>query len=128
VNSGKRMLVVDDHELMRELLTAVFGGLGYEVDTAADGTEALAKVRRAAPEVVLLDLRMPGLDGWQVLEALRRDPRTARLPVIVMSAAGDPQCGQRARDQGALYLEKPFPLGHLVGMVQTLVSAPDAVA
>jgi CheY-like chemotaxis protein len=128
VKSGKRMLVVDDHETMRELLTAVFSGLGFEVDTAADGTEALAKVAQGSPQVLLLDLRMPMLDGWEVLEALRREPRTACLPVVVMSAAADPNCTQRAQAAGALYLEKPFPLAHLVGVVNSLVAAPKAGA
>jgi CheY-like chemotaxis protein len=127
VKPGRRMLVVDDQELMRELLSAVFSGQGFEVDTAADGAEALAKVGRRAPAVMLLDLRMPEVDGWQVLDALRREPRTAGLPVVVMSASGDPRCSERARAAGALYLEKPFPLGHLVEVVHTLVSA-DALA
>jgi CheY-like chemotaxis protein len=108
VKPGRRMLVVDDQERMRELLSAVFSGQGFEVD-------------------MLLDLRMPEVDGWQVLDALRREPRTAGLPVVVMSASGDPRCSERARAAGALYLEKPFPLGHLVEVVHTLVSA-DALA
>lgn len=117
------MLVVDDQRVITELLGAVFEQLGFAVELAFDGQAALATVGRAVPDVMVLDIRLPEMDGWEVLEALRREPRTARVPVVVMSASGDPAYAQRARRSGARYLEKPFPLARLVETVEGLVSS-----
>lgn len=124
----KSILVVDDQRVITELLGAVFEQLGFAVELAVDGRAALASASRTVPDVIVLDVRLPELDGWQVLEALRREPRTARLPVVMMSASGDPGYPQRARRSGARYLEKPFPLARLVETVEGLVSSSPAVA
>jgi CheY-like chemotaxis protein len=122
VKSGRRLLVVDDQEVITYLLSVILRERGFEVDTAVDAREALQKADRA--ELVLLDVMLPEMDGWQVLDALRRQPGTARLPVIVMSAAIDPLYSKRAREAGARYLEKPFPMATLLQVIDTLIPPP----
>src|SRR5262249_16794120 len=77
----KRVLVVDEEEDVRELLKTVLDDAGYAVETAANGAEGLAKISAVQPDLVLLDLNMPVLDGWEVLERL---PRLNQPPVVVI--------------------------------------------
>jgi two-component system response regulator MprA len=81
------VLVVEDEEASRETLRELLELEGYEVETAANGQEALEKIDRFDPCVVLLDLFMPIMDGWQVLDRLRADGRLARLTVVVTTSA-----------------------------------------
>ncbi len=83
---GGRVLVVDDEDAMREMLSGYLAGLGLEVATAADGEEALEAVRREAPDAVLLDLLMPVMDGMTFLRKLRANPAHGGLPVLVLTA------------------------------------------
>jgi CheY-like chemotaxis protein len=84
------ILVVDDHAEMARALAALARGLGYNVTTAHGGQEALESVRRSPPDLVVLDLQMPGVSGFDVLRELRADPRFERLPVVICSAASSP--------------------------------------
>ncbi len=118
----KRLLIVDDQEFMRSLLDMVFRDRGFDVVTAGDAAEALAAAAASPPDAVLLDVMMPGVDGWQVLAELRRDARTERVPVVVMSAAHDPRYTRRALESGAMFLPKPFPLATAVETVDSLIS------
>ncbi|HET6439545.1 MAG TPA: diguanylate cyclase [Anaeromyxobacter sp.] len=103
-----RLLVADDEPDARDLLAEALGA-EYEVLTASDGQEAVDLARAQHPDAVLLDLNMPRLDGFQVLEQLRADPATVEIPVILVSARGDDAGKVRALDQGAVdYLQKPF--------------------
>ena len=124
--SRGRLLVVDDQEVITELLSAVFRDRGFDVDCARHGRDALAKAGQA--DLMLLDVMLPEMDGWEVLSALRRDPRTERLPVVMMSAAVDPVYPRRARQAAAHFLEKPFPLARLLEVVDGLIPPRDAVA
>lgn len=106
--SRARLLVADDEPDARELLGLALGG-EYDIVTAADGQEAVDLARVQRPDVVLLDLNMPRLDGFQVLEQLRGDPATVDIPVILVTARSDDAGKVRALDQGAVdYLQKPF--------------------
>ena len=106
----KRVVVVDDDYGIRELLRMWLEDLGWTVTTAADGREALAIMRRGAHDVVLLDLMMPILDGWSVLEERQRDQALKIMPVVVMSA-GWLEGFSRAESMGAQgWLSKPFDL------------------
>uniref|UniRef100_UPI001F55F51B GGDEF domain-containing protein n=1 Tax=Anaeromyxobacter oryzisoli TaxID=2925408 RepID=UPI001F55F51B len=103
-----RLLVADDEPDAREALSLALEP-DYEVLTAADGLEAVELARAERPDVVLLDLTMPRLDGLQALERLRADPATAEIPVIFVSAHGEDAVKVRSLDLGAAdYLQKPF--------------------
>ena len=103
-----RLLVADDEPDARELLGEALGE-EYDVLTAADGQEAVDSARSQRPDLMLLDLNMPRLDGFEVLEQLRADPSTSELPVILVTARADDAGKVRALDQGAVdYLQKPF--------------------
>jgi DNA-binding response OmpR family regulator len=84
----KRILIVDDEPDLRELLEYHFKHAGFSVLTAADGLEALEKVRLNLPDCILLDLLLPDLDGFTLCEILRRHPSTAPLPILFLTAVG----------------------------------------
>ena len=108
-----RVLVVDDESDIRQAMAEILADEGYQVADAGDGAEALAKVRAFHPEVVLLDLMMPGMSGWDFLRAARGDPELSSIPVIVLSALG----GERAIEAQA-FIEKPFDLDTLLRAVR----------
>jgi CheY-like chemotaxis protein len=85
-----RLLIVDDSQTILTFLQAIFEGEQYEVVTATDGTDGLAKVHQAPPDLIITDSVMPGLDGFGFLKALRDDPATEDVPVIMLTS-GDPQ-------------------------------------
>jgi diguanylate cyclase (GGDEF)-like protein len=103
-----RLLVADDEADAREILGEALGD-EYDVITAGDGQEAVDLARSQRPDLLLLDLNMPRLDGFEVLEQLRADPSTTDIPVILVTARSDDAGKVRALDQGAVdYLQKPF--------------------
>ncbi len=114
-----RVLVVDDDESIRELVALVLEDEGYQVATAADGAQALGQVETFHPDVVLLDLNMPVLDGWQTHGRLRQ--RLPQLPVVFMTA-GQHAAAEAARHQAAGALPKPFDLDVLIATVARFVS------
>jgi CheY-like chemotaxis protein len=82
-----RLLIVDDHPATRDTLARLFEGVGYTVALAADGREGLAELARGSPDVILLDLFMPVMSGWEFLRAMQTLGANASVPVIVMSSA-----------------------------------------
>ena len=100
-----RVLVVDDAADLADLVARLLRAAEHAVATADDGEAALAALAAAAGgpgyDLVLLDVMMPGVDGFGVLAAVRADPRTAALPVIMLSAVGDPASARRAAELGA---------------------------
>lgn len=116
---GARVLVVDDNVDMRDYVARLLRA-HWPVDTAADGLEALEVARRAVPSLVLTDIMMPNLDGFGLLRALREDPRTQAVPVVMLSA----RAGEESRVEGLTvgaddYLIKPFSAKELVARVKT---------
>jgi CheY-like chemotaxis protein len=96
---------------------------GHEVLTAGDGHEALARLREASPEVVLLDVMMPGLDGWQVCEQVRADASIANTPIVFLSARAQESDLARGVEVGAdAYVTKPFDPLALVELVERLAA------
>ena len=108
------VLVVDDEREIREAVAEVLADEGYEVLDAGDGAEALSKLRAFHPSVVLLDLMMPGMNGWEFREAQQHDPDLSGIPVIVLSALG-----KAAGIDAAGYIRKPFELDELLTAVRT---------
>jgi DNA-binding response OmpR family regulator len=116
---AKRILVVDDERDVRSLVCHILVDQGYEVDQAVDGREALAKIRAAIPDLVVLDLMMPEVDGWQVLRELQA--MDSRPRVVVLSAFGDQK---RVTEAGAIgFLAKPFRFAQLLDTCQRALSA-----
>lgn len=114
-----RLLVVEDDPRLLKSLTRALREAGYAVDSAADGTEGLFKAESADYDVILLDVMMPGLDGWSVLDRLRKKKST---PVLLLTARGATSDRVRGLDAGADdYLAKPFDLPELLARVRALI-------
>ena len=106
--SNGTILVVDDHEEVRELLQHVLISKGYKVLSASNGEEAIEKVRANGIDLALLDMKMPGMNGIEVLRTIKNEINSS-LPVIIMTAYGSPETAVRAMRLGASdYLCKPF--------------------
>jgi len=117
------ILAVDDEPELTELISYHLGRLGHRVLTAANGWEALEKVRHERPDIILLDLMLPDLDGFGVCEILRRDPLTATIPVIIISAWASVDSRHLGLELGALdYITKPFSPHELIERVNRFVS------
>lgn len=115
-----RVLVVDDEPGIRSTVAEMLSLEGYAVDEAANGEEALAVVKRRRPDLVLLDLRMPVLDGWGFVAALRT--RGVSVPIVVMTAARDTQrWAEQIAARGTL--AKPFGYDDLIAAVERARSA-----
>jgi CheY-like chemotaxis protein len=110
---GHQVLVVEDDPALREIYAGALRGYGHDVRTAADGAAALdALISGWEPCVVFLDLRMPGMDGWELSRRLREDERWKALPVVVVAAHF--RIDQEAAEIGAAaWLQKPFDLARL---------------
>ncbi|MGH7620101.1 MAG: ATP-binding protein, partial [Gemmatimonadaceae bacterium] len=115
---GARVLVADDNADMRDYIARVLESSGWSVETVANGEAALAAVRRHAPDLVLSDVMMPGVDGFDLLRALRADAATRDLPVILLSARAGEEARVEGLDAGADdYLVKPFSARELAARV-----------
>jgi CheY-like chemotaxis protein len=107
----RRILLVDDQPSIRDVLEVTLAGAGADVWGAESGEAALAAMHESLPDLILLDLHMPGMTGWDVLQALKASPRTASIPVILQSSARDLASFDEARKQGvAAFLSKPYRL------------------
>lgn len=112
------ILAVDDETELTELMAYTLRKAGHAVSTAATGTEALTEIARQRPDLILLDLMLPDLDGFSVCEILRRDPATATIPIIIISAWASSDSRNLGLELGALdYLTKPFSPRELVQRV-----------
>jgi CheY-like chemotaxis protein len=107
----KRVLVVDDKATSRELIRTILENAGYTVTEAGDGLEAVRVAQRVEPDLILLDLQMPALDGFGALEQLRADPRFADLPIVALTASAMQGDREKALAAGfTSYLSKPVTL------------------
>ena len=118
------VLVVDDDDAVRDLVATVLSDEGFRVHTAENGCSALRSIEAAPPDVVLMDVNMPHLDGISTCEILHADARTAYLPVIIMSArpVGRPQLRACSADA---FLPKPFDIDRLVDEVTAFAGTPQ---
>lgn len=123
---NRPILVVEDDQAVREMIAmAVEEILGIPAIQAASGDEALERISGDRPGLVLLDLRLPTLDGFEVLRRLKADPTTRDLPVIVLTTASLPHDRERARRLGCqAYLDKPFEIDELLNLLRTQLGLP----
>lgn len=114
------LLAIDDSDLIHRLLRARLKNEQIQIQCAADGPRGLSMARALQPSVILLDLEMPGMDGFAVLEQLKSDPITREIPVIVLSSNEDTDSKVRGLDMGAIdFVTKPFDLAELRARVRT---------
>ena len=114
--SGARVLVVDDEPEIRRALRAILGGRGYDVQLAGSGEEALTEFARRRPDLVLLDLQLPGLSGLEVCRQIREQ---SAVPIIILSVRGDEPTKVSALDLGADdYVGKPFGVDELLARMR----------
>src|SRR5687768_14720406 len=124
-----RILLVEDNELNRDMLTRRLERRGFEVLSASDGAEGVALARSAAPDLVLMDMSLPVLDGWEATRRLKADPATGRIPVIALTAhamAGDREQAMAAGCDD--FDTKPVELPRLLGKIGALLAVAPAVA
>ncbi len=117
-----RLLVIDDDPTVRSLLRDLLGALDYAVDEAPGGAEGLAQFRRDSYDLVLTDLAMPGMSGWEVAEAVRSASPGA--PVILVTGSATDLDAQRADALGVTILHKPVPLADLRTAVRQALGSP----
>jgi CheY-like chemotaxis protein len=118
----KKVLIADDIETGRELIRTVLETSGYDVCEATDGIQALRYARELHPDLIILDLHMPGLDGYGVLAELRRDGKFAATPVMALTASAMQGDRQKALNAGFdSYVSKPIPLSQLRQEVERLL-------
>ena len=121
---AKCVLVVDDDDAIREAASEILEYEGYHVEQAADGKQALLKLEATQPDAIVLDLMMPGMDGWAFLRECRADPQCSSRPVLLLSASQE--LIDTARDfhvEG--FLAKPFDMYELIEVVRRLVLLPE---
>jgi DNA-binding response OmpR family regulator len=117
-----RVLVIDDEAPIRLLCRVNLEAEGMDVLEAADGSTGLDQARAEAPDVVLLDVMMPGLDGWSVAEELLDDPRTESIPIVFLTARAELRDRARGIDLGGVdYVTKPFNPVELAPLVRDLL-------
>jgi DNA-binding response OmpR family regulator len=117
-----RVLIVDDERKNRDLLDVLLSQEGYELSSASCGEDAFAEIEKALPDLILLDVMMPGMDGYQVAAKLKSDPRTMHIPVIMLSALTDRNSMMHGLTAGAAaYLGKPVDGAELRLQVRNLL-------
>ncbi|CAN5196072.1 N/A [soil metagenome] len=118
-----RVMAVDDDHVIRGLLEVNLEMEGHEVITAVDGADALAKVKVDRPDLILLDVMMPNVNGWQVAETLKGDPETRHIPIVFLSARAMEADVRKGTDLGVqAYVTKPFDPIDLMELVNRLIA------
>ena len=119
----RRVLVVDDSDVIRQLISVNLELEGFEITTAIDGQDALEKIHDVKPHLMTIDVVMPRMDGIETVKRLRRDPRTADLKIVMVSASAQQHDLDRGAEAGVdAYLTKPFDPEVLVQTVRDLIS------
>lgn len=121
--SKKRILLVEDEEDLRKMLKFRLEGLNYDVAEAADGLEGLNKARTSKPDLIIMDLMLPKMDGYKVCGLLKPDARFSKIPIIMFTARAQENDKEMAKEVGAdAYITKPFEPEVLVGKIEELLA------
>ena len=122
MTAGARILVVDDDPSIVDLATAVLGSAAYAVAAARTGSDALRLARRERFDLVLLDINMPEMDGWETLRLIKADEAIRDLPVVMFSVKGEVRDKVHGLQEGAVdYLTKPFEVDDLLKRVRRVL-------
>lgn len=117
-----RVLIAEDEPSILKFLVQNLVLRGYDVVAATDGRECLEQVRETMPDLIMLDLMLPGMSGWDVLKCLNKEKELQVIPVIVVTAASREEDERRARNLGATdYLVKPFGVPEMLGRIKALL-------
>lgn len=121
----QQILLIDDDRALVEAMQAWLQEAGYQVTTAHDGRDGLTTARQQLPDLIVLDVKMPGFDGWQTLEALREHQTTAQIPVVLLTACDDPDNTYKAHKLGcAWFYTKPIVHpDHLLLIIRRILGA-----
>ena len=120
---SKRLLVVDDEPNLLRAVAATLRAEGYEVTTARTGRDALMHVARFVPDLVVSDIRMPGMDGYQLARSLRDSPRTSLVPIVFLTAKGETEDRVEGFRTGVdAYLTKPFEPEELLAVIRSILN------
>ncbi|MCI0576419.1 MAG: response regulator, partial [Chloroflexi bacterium] len=120
--TARRVLIIDDDPGILMLTEIVFRRAGYEAHIAANGTEGLARVAEVQPDIIILDVMMPDLDGYQVCQRIRANPQTAGVPILMLSAIAKDEDRERCFAVGAnAFVGKPVSPKDLVARITALL-------
>ncbi len=126
---ARRVLVIEDEENILLSLQFVLERAGYQVHSARTGQEGLCAIRRDRPDLVILDLMLPDISGYEVCQQARRDPSLAAMPILVLTARAQEAEREKGLDVGATeYVTKPFRVSDLLGRVRRLLDGPTSEA
>jgi DNA-binding response OmpR family regulator len=115
----RTVLIIEDEKLIIVSTQMVLEAAGFRVESATNGEDGIAKARSLSPDLILLDIMMPGIDGWETLTRLKRDPETATIPVIIFTAREHARGHQKSAEMGAAdYFRKPFEPDELIELVE----------
>ena len=116
----KKIMVVDDEETLIELVTAILEGKGFEAIPAYNGKECLEKLKKIKPDLILMDMMMPGMSGRETTEMIRKDPKTKTLKVVFLTVARFSETGKETLEKLKVsdYITKPFDNDDLVARVK----------
>lgn len=124
--SRPRVLVVDDEEDVLDVLRLVLSKSGYDVLTASSGMDGLMRAQSDHPDVILLDIMMHQMDGWEVLKLLKLDEQTHPIPVVILSARVEPKDKIRGLQEGAIdYVTKPFAVREILEKVEAILKSAN---
>jgi len=119
---AKKILLIDDEKDFIETISFSLATNGFDVSTASDGPSGIEKANTYKPDLIILDLMMPGIDGYEVARRLKSDKATADIPIIVLTAAVTKELGQKVRESKAAdYITKPCDLEELLKKVKSIL-------
>ena len=124
----KSILIVEDNQYNLELLLDLFKPLGYKMYSATNGEDALDIIRKKLPDIVLMDIQLPGMDGYEVTRKIKRDSNTKHIPVIAVTGFAFGEDRKNARDAGCdEYMSKPINTREIVKMVEKFIGPSNAL-
>ncbi len=119
------ILLVEDNELNRDMLSRRLERKGYEIKMAVDGAQGVSMATELRPALILMDLSLPVMDGWEAIRRIKGNPETATIPIIALTAHARAEDEKTARDAGANDFDtKPIDLNRLVGKIEHLLTPP----